>query len=181
MVYGVFGGCYSDWYIVGYFNDRELAEKYCCAFGDGDYYVQPMKDLTNKADLSSVSIGYRHRVLFDFDRYGCKKWIMRNDPENYSCYLSNKKQPNCIDLGNRWIRFDINIDQNNRGKAEKIAQDYLYELLSYGDGMVTRENIGMMNDRFAEPFRIADEQRKQEELKQKELAELKRLKAKYEL
>ncbi len=57
----------------------------------------------------------------------------------------------------------------------------MYELLSYGDGMVTRENIGMMNDRFAEPFRIADEQRKQEELKQKELAELKRLKAKYEL
>ena len=60
-----------------------------------------MKDLTNQEDLSSVSIGYRHRVLFDFDRYGCKKWIMRNDPENYSCYLSNKKQPNCIDLGNR--------------------------------------------------------------------------------
>ena len=99
MIYGVFGGCYSDWYIVGYFNDRELADKYCCAYGDGDYYVEPMKDLTNQEDLSSVSIGYRHRVLFDFDRYGCKKWIMRNDSENYSCYLSNKKQPNCIDLG----------------------------------------------------------------------------------
>ena len=178
IIYGVFGGCYSDWYIVGYFNDRELAEKYCCAFGDGDYYVQPIKDLTNKAELSTISIGYRHRVLFDIDEY--KRWIIRHDPDNYTCYLSNKKQPNCIELGNRWIRFNINIDKNNRKKAEKIAQDYLYELLSYGDGIVTRENIGMMNDRFAEPFRIAEEQRKQKELKQKELAELKRLKEKYE-
>ena len=30
MVYGVFSGCYSDWYIVGYFNNRDDAEKYCC-------------------------------------------------------------------------------------------------------------------------------------------------------
>ena len=141
-----------------------------------------MKDLTNKEDLSLVSIGYRHRVLFDFDRIGCKKWIIRDDddPDNYTCYLSNKKQPNCIELGNGWIRFNINIDKNDRKRAEKIAQDYLYELLSYGDGIVTRENIGMMNDRFAEPFRIEEEKRKQEELRQKELAELKRLKEKYE-
>lgn len=26
MVYGVFGGCYSDWYVVGYFNNRQDAE-----------------------------------------------------------------------------------------------------------------------------------------------------------
>lgn len=26
MVYGVFGGCYSDWYIVGYFDNRDDAE-----------------------------------------------------------------------------------------------------------------------------------------------------------
>lgn len=180
MIYGVFGGCYSDWYIVGYFNNRELADKYCCAFGDGDYYVMPMKDLTNKEDLSSVSIGYRHRVLFDFDRNRSKKWIMRDDPNNYTCYLSNKKQPNFIELGRPWIRFVIDMEKNDRKKAEKIAQDYLYELLSYGDGVVTQENIDMMNNKFAEPFRIAEEQRIQDEIRQKELAELKRLKEKYE-
>lgn len=180
MIYGVFGGCYSDWYIVGYFNDRELADKYCCAFGNGKYYVQPMKDLTNQEDLSSVSIGYRHVVLFDFDRYGCKKWVMRNEPENYSCYLSNKKQPNCIEKGNSWIAFTIDMAENNREKAEKIAQDYLYELLFYGNGIATQENIDIMNAKFAEPFRIEEKQRKEEELKQKELAELKRLKEKYE-
>lgn len=179
MIYGVFGGCYSDWYIVGYFNDRELADKYCCAFGNGDYYVQPMKDLTNSEDLSALSIEYRHKVLFDFDRNGCN-WIMRNDLDYYSCYLSNKKQPNFIELGRTWIRFNLNINKNDRNRAEKVAQDYLYELLSYGDGIVTQENIDMMNDRFAEPFRVAEEKRKQEELRQKELAELKRLKEKYE-
>ena len=26
MIYGVFGGCYSNWYIVGYFSDRKEAE-----------------------------------------------------------------------------------------------------------------------------------------------------------
>lgn len=36
MVYGVFGGCYSDWYIVGYFNNRLDADKYCTAFGEGE-------------------------------------------------------------------------------------------------------------------------------------------------
>lgn len=156
MIYGIFGGCYSDWYIVGYFTDRELADRYCCAFGDGDYYVRPMKDLTNEEDLTSVSIGYRHRVLFDLNKTESKKWIMRNDPDNYSCYLSNKKRPNYIELGSSWIRFTIDIDKNDRNRAEKIAQDYLYELLSYGDGIVTKRNIDMMNDKFAEPFRIVE-------------------------
>ena len=72
------------------------------------------------------------------------------------------------------------MEKNDRKRAEKIAQDYLYELLSYGDGVVTQENIDMMNNKFAEPFRIAEEQRIQDETRQKELAELKRLKEKYE-
>lgn len=180
MIYGVFGGCYSDWYIVGYFNNRELADKYCCAFGDGDYYVLPMKNLTNKEDLSLVSIGYLHRVLFYFDRNGSKKWIMRDNPNDYTCHSSNRKQPNIIEFGQSWIRFVIDMEKNDRKIAEKIAQDCLYELLSYGDGVVIQENINMMNNKFAEPFRIAEEQRIQNETRQKELAELKRLKRKYE-
>ena len=42
MVYGVFGGCYSDWYIVGYFDNCDDAEKYCC-ISNADYYVKPLK------------------------------------------------------------------------------------------------------------------------------------------
>lgn len=38
----------------------------------------------------------------------------------------------------------------------------------------------MMNNKFDEPFRIAYEQRIQDETRQRELAELERLKEKYE-
>lgn len=65
MIYGVFGGCYSDWYIVGYFNNREAADKYCCVCGNGYYYVEPMKSLDGKEDLSMVSLKYRHEIVFD--------------------------------------------------------------------------------------------------------------------
>ena len=54
MVYGVFGGCYSDWYVVGYFNNRQDADKYCCLCGDSDYYVKPLKDLI------SLQINYKY-------------------------------------------------------------------------------------------------------------------------
>lgn len=48
MVYGVFGDCYSDWYVVGYSTNRQDAEKHCCVCGNGDYYVKPLKDLTDE-------------------------------------------------------------------------------------------------------------------------------------
>ncbi|WP_288682302.1 hypothetical protein [uncultured Eubacterium sp.] len=64
--------------------------------------------------------------------------------------------------------------------AEKIAQDYLSELRSYGDGKIYSKNIKLMNDKFAAPFKEKERIRKQEEIKKKELAELERLKAKYE-
>ena len=56
MIYGVFGGCYSDWYIVGYFTNRYDADKYCCLCGNGDYYVKPLKNLTDEKDLNGSNI-----------------------------------------------------------------------------------------------------------------------------
>lgn len=180
MIYGVFGGCYSDWYIVGYFNDRELADKYCCAYGNGDYYVMPMKDLTDEKDLSTVHLNYEYNIFF-FPADG-GTWVMKYDSESYICYIGDTLRHNYIKyLDDKWVSFHVNLSENNYKKAKKIAQDYLYELLAYGeDREIHKENVKLMNDRFAEPFRIAEEQRKEEELRQKELAELKRLKEKYE-
>ena len=182
MVYGVFGGCYSDWYIVGYFNNRQDAEKYCCLCGDGDY-VKPLKDLTDEKDLSKVSLKYCHEVLFD-----CKddenRWVMREEPERYNCYIDNDLRCNSVRQGtllkNNWVCFIVNIDHDDRRLAEKIAQDYLAELRSYVDGKVYEKNIELMNDKFVAPFKEKERIRKEEEIKQKELAELERLKAKYE-
>ena len=179
MIYGVFGGCYSDWYIIGYFNNREEADKYCCVRGNGDYYVKSMKSLEGIEDLSKVSLKYRHEIVFDLKD---KEWIMREEPNRYECYIDDDLQCNSIEasllLG--WVCFVINIDHDDRKLAEKIAQDYLAELRSYEDGIIYQGNINLMNEKFAAPFKEKERIRKEVELKEKELAELARLKEKYE-
>lgn len=183
MIYGVFGGCYSDWYIVGYFDNRLDADKYCAAFGSGEWYVEEMKNLKDKEDLSKITLKYTHEVVFDFKE---NQWVMRDEPDRYKCYIADELKPNNIKCSDprynfSWLNFQINIEEDNRKLAEKIAQDYLGELLAYGESKkVYNQNVQMMNDKFLEPFKIKAELRRQEELKQKELAELARLKEKYE-
>lgn len=179
MIYGVFGGCYSDWYIVGYFNNRLDADKFCCVCGDGDYYVKEMKNLQDVEDLSKVSLKYEHEIVFDFRD---NEWTMRDEPNRYKCYVDESLRPNNIQNGiSNWVCLHVNIEEDNRKLAEKIAQDYFYQLLSYGDSKkVYQKNIDLMNEKFMEPFKIKEELKKQEELRQKELAELERLKKKYE-
>lgn len=183
MIYGVFGGCYSDWYIVGYFNNRVDADKYCAAFGNGDYHVEEMKNLENKEDLSKISLKYQHEVVFDFRN---DQWVMRDEPYRYGCYIKDELNPNSIRVSDprikvNWVCFYVNINEDNRKLAEKIAQDYLSELLAYGESKnIYSKNVELMNNKFLEPFKAKEKLKKAEELKQKELAELARLKEKYE-
>lgn len=177
MIYGVFGGCYSDWYIIGYFSNKEEADKYCCVYGNGYYFVKSIKSLDGIEDLSKVSLKYRHEIVFDLKD---KEWIMREEPNRYECYIDDDLQCNCIrpNLPNSYVCFAINIDHDDRKLAEKIAQDYLAELRSYGDGIIYQRNINLMNEKFAAPFKEKERIRKEAELKEKELAELARLKRK---
>lgn len=181
MVYGVFGGCYSDWYIVGYFNNRLDADKYCAAYGAGEYYVEEIKDLTDERDLSGITLKYEHEVVFDFNG---GTWVMRNEPNRYKFYVGDELRPNSIQNSSyryRWVCFHINVEKDDRKLAEKIAQDYLYQLLAYGDSKeVYDKYVKLMNDQFIEPYKLKEKQKKEEELRQKELAELARLKEKYE-
>lgn len=148
MIYGVFGGCYSDWYIIGYFSNKEEADKYCCVYGNGAYFVKSIKSLDGIEDLSKVSLKYRHEIVFDLKD---KEWIMREEPNRYECYIDDDLQCNCIrpNLPNSYVCFAINIDHDDRKLAEKIAQDYLAELRSYGDGIIYQRNINLMNEKFA--------------------------------
>lgn len=152
MIYGVFGGCYSDWYIIGYFSNKEEADKYCCVYGNGDYFVKSIKSLDGIEDLSKVSLKYRHEIVFDLKD---KEWIMREEPNRYECYIDDDLQCNCIrpNLPNSCVCFAINIDHDDRKLAEKIAQDYLAELRSYGDGIIYKRNINLMNEKFAAPLK----------------------------
>ncbi len=188
MIYAVFCGFYSDWYAVGYFNNRVDADKYCTVCGNDEYYVREIKNLENTVDLSKVTLKYEYCVTFDFRD---NKWIMRNESGEYVCYNSTELKPNRVssygsnlsytELKPNRVIFQINIEENNRKKAEKIAQDYLYKLLSCRDGInIYEEDVELMDDEFIRPFKIKEKLRQQEELRKKELAELKRLKEKYE-
>lgn len=127
MVYGVFGGCYSDWYIVGYLNNRDDAEKYCC-ISNADYYVEPLKNLTNEKDLSKVELKYTHEVLFDYDKNN--KYTMRKEPDRYRYYIDNELHCHKITKSNRlcnWIKFEINISHNDRKLAEKKLHKIIWQ------------------------------------------------------
>lgn len=159
IVYGVFGGCYSDWYIVGYFNNRLDADKFCCVCGNGEYYVEEMKNLQNQEDLSKISLKYDHEIVFD---YKDNDWTMRYEPNRYSCYVGDGLKPNSVKNGGyNWVSFHVNIEEDNRRLAEKIAQDYLCQLLSYGDSKkVYEKNVKLMNDKFEETYKIREELKK---------------------
>ena len=79
-----------------------------------------------------------------------------------------------------WSGYKINIDTSNREKAEKIALDYHYQLLAMGEGRILQQNIDVMNAKFKEPELARQKELEAKELQEKELAELARLKAKYE-
>lgn len=162
MIYAVFGGCYSDWYCVGYFTNREEADKYCAKYGPGDYYVEEIKNLSNKFDVSDVTLKYEHEIVFD---YCNQKWNMRNEPTRYQFYSDKKLRSNSIRDSRiykiqPWIVFKINLQENNRKKAEKIAQDYLYQLIyesDLPDDLIDPKVVNELNKRFQEERRIVNE------------------------
>lgn len=102
-----------------------------------------------------------------------------NEPDKYSVYSGDAK-PNRIDCVNwwNWIKVTVNQDRFDRKKAEKIAKDLLYQYLEMRE---TTENAQKeFNWMLSAPQRAREDAKKAEALKQKELAELDRLKKKYE-
>ena len=149
MVYGIFTGLYDDWDVIGYFDTREKADKFCCTYGNGDFYVISLDNLSDKCDLSQVSIKYEHEVIFD---YKYNSWKIREDQENYFCYVDDDLRCNNVrrDRKNRFVAFRVNIKTYDRKLAEKIARNYLYEILAHGNGRIYDKNIEWMNVKFKE-------------------------------
>lgn len=179
MIYAIIEGEYSDWSIVGYFTDREEADKYCVAHSSCNYHVYEIKDLTNTEDLSMITLKYTHEVVIDHEAEG---WVVRHEPNRYRCYMSDYYKSNLIysHWPSEYCSYEINIDTSSREKAEKIALDYHYKLLAMGEGIIHPHNIDAMNAQFKEPELARQKELEAKRLQEKELAELARLKAKYE-
>lgn len=181
MIYGVFYANYSDWYPVGYFENEEDAYKYCEGYMGAGHIVLPIKNLLGEKDLSVISLKYEFKIIFRED--GTMANFGRGDDgddEYCKRYVSEELRCNHIGTYGRWTNIKINLNRKDWDLASKIAQDYYVELKSYGDGKILDKNIDLMNKKFEAPFLERKRIRKEEELKQKELAELKRLKDKYE-
>ena len=138
MVYAIFGWDGIEAYCMGYITNREEAEKYCIKYKEdhnGDKcWIEEIKDLSNKYDLSNINIVYKHTIVFDFYNKD-KKWVMRNEPNRYQYYSGTTLRGNNVEyfINHKsmysWIKFDIILLENNRQKAEKIAKDFLDELI----------------------------------------------------
>lgn len=177
-IYLAVEGYYSGWNILGYFTNKDEAEKWCILNKEkyDEPYVLTVNCLNGKDDVSGVHPLYSHEVVF---RYKNGSWNMMNEPDKYYVYSGDTK-PNRIDCVNwwNWIKVTVNQDRFDRKKAEKIAQDLLYQYLEMRE---TTENTQKeFNWMLAAPHRAREAAKKAEELKQKELAELDRLKKKYE-
>ena len=146
MIYGVFGGEYSDWYTVGYFTDENLADKYCAAHTD--CYVIPLDDLTDTCNLSDIKIGYEYIVYYDTEAKE-RQWFANN----YTPYIlnyENYERKNKVEK--LFSRYKFNIYRFQKTDDEtlfKIAQDYLSKIKAYiAEGMKESEAIARMNENF---------------------------------
>ena len=103
---------------------------------------------------------------------------MINEPVSYSVE-SGVVESSYIDFCGwlQWITVTVNQDWFDRKKAEKIAQDLLYQYLEMRE--TTKNAQKEFNRMLAAPQRAREAAKKAETLKQKELAELDRLKKKY--
>lgn len=162
MIYGVFSSSGDNFYIIGYFNNRLEAEKYCAIFNEDEkysdykYYTMELKNLKNEKDLSKVSLKYCYSVTFYLKK---GKWEIEDYKEEWDRgnYISEKLKPDKIFFNNfrtSLIAFYINLDKDDRKLAEKIAQDYLYQLLSYSCNIKPQKQyIDLMNKKFKEERR----------------------------
>jgi len=179
MIYAVFYGYYSDWNCLGYFTNREDADKYAHLLGE-DHFVKVLKNLENDKDLSAVSVQYEFRVQFRKTENGWPVFRWDGVDDEYTCHAKDKLTYNRITgWAGKWITFDINIDKYDRKLAEKIAQDYLYTLLNLGNGEITDEAVKEMNNKWKEPYLAKQKADKEAKQKQRELKELRRLQEKY--
>lgn len=179
-IYLVIEGQYSDWRIIGYFTSKDNAERFCVSQGSkyDSPYVGVVDCLDGGIDLSGVKVLYEHEVVFD-KRGGTM--VMRNEPDRYNVYGGDIQANSVQSMNFGWVAIRVNQKKFNRKRAEKVAQDILYQYLELSHGkLYDQEALKTINYNMSAPQRAREEERKAAELREKEMAELARLKAKYE-
>lgn len=145
-VYAIFGGCYSDWSVEGFFLDKERAEKYCALKNKGcdEYdkkYIIELNEIN--ADVSDINIKWYYDVTFRLD----KEWVLSKDVYDFSRkgYIGKTKSVTFehYQLANNRNWFNVCFTAKDDTHAEKIAYDYLaqYKSLVETDGYKGAEKL----------------------------------------
>lgn len=177
MIYLVMYAYYSDWEIYGYFTNREDAEKYVVKYPESELFIKEVPCFDNKENLRGIKVRYEKPIIF---RRNKTSWDCSDNGEPI-LYQSQFARSNHVEGGQfDWVRVWVNIEKNDIDLQMKIAQDIFYQFLESCDGNITQKAIGEFNKILSAEEDARKEAEKQEKIKKKELAELKRLKEKYE-
>lgn len=130
MVYGVFGGEYSDWYVMGYFEDKEKAEAYCkehndkCEYDWDEYYVKPLLNLVD----NDPNI-YR---LYVYNDGNGSVW------EEIGEFSEKKKQTRIIRNGDYslWVKVWLLPCDFSEERVRKIGRDIIAQYKAQKEGIV---------------------------------------------
>lgn len=178
-IFVIIHGCYSDQEVIGYFTSQEMADKYCVTHDDCySEKIGCFDDLPG--EFRSAKPKYKYH--FVFRKNDDNNFVLDLGCTNYKLYIADYLASNEINqnLVCGWISLDINIDECNFKKAEKIACDTFASFLESCDNKPTARSVLLFNTFLKKDELERIEKEKQEKIKKKELAELARLKAKYE-
>ena len=108
MMYAIFSGYDSDWNILGYFENKDDAEKYVASYndviGDDEYYILEVNSLKLTEEQKNIKVKQYHSVVFDYKN---RKFTMRNEHDRYELRLKDKEKMIQINYSHKWVSFNF--------------------------------------------------------------------------
>lgn len=166
MLYGVFSHIYDDFEVEGYTEDLDEANKYC-AVNDG-CEIRPLERLKSDIDYDKYEFVYYYTISYKFSNK-TEKYERADFPDNVPerdycrCCIKNIGLYNLISFyEGHATHFNFFIKERNLDLAYSTAEMYMEDLLSRGNGKITKENVKAMNDEFSKEYREEQERIKAE-------------------
>lgn len=139
-IYAIIEGCYSDWQIIGYVFSEDEAMQICaqnnrdCNFRTEEWYYEEIEKVDSPKQ--KVGLEYTHIIRFLPGKSGPTMTDMYN-LEYFADGCNPVKEIKIDDSPFReYIAVWVPLKENDRKKAEKIAQDALYQRLAEKNGIV---------------------------------------------
>lgn len=148
MVYLVVGGEYEDWFIEGYFEDYDLALKYCAMYPEKKYYVLDIESLNDNLNkINNSKFIYTFSLVFTIS----KESVMLLDTITHSYCLPENQRKNKIYyvatfmVNEQKPRIIMDINAENQDEAIQIALGAIAKMSNNGTKEITQKEVDIMN------------------------------------